>query len=110
MVWEIKDSVADAKITLKWMTCLTELDNGNIVAGNCHAGDKSPQIFEISRDKKVVWQFNQYETFGNGLACSQVLNDDQSKLVRKLLPASTGKVDEQYRANRTVIEIGKHKG
>ena len=67
------------------MTFLTELDNGNFVVGNCHAGEKSPQIFEITRDKKVVWQFNQYETFGNGLACSQVLNDDQAKLVRKLL-------------------------
>ncbi len=110
VVWEIKDTVPDTQITLKWMTFLTELDNGNFVVGNCHAGDKSPQIFEIARDKRIVWQFNQYETFGNGLACSQILNDDQSKLVRQLLPASTGKVDEQYGANRTVIEIGKHKG
>ena len=99
VVWEIKDSVADAKITLKWMTCLTELDNGNFVVGNCHAGAKSPQIFEISRDKKVVWQFNQYETFGNGLACSQILNDDQSKLVRKLLhraPSCRNEIESRY--------------
>lgn len=85
VVWEIKDAIPDAKITLKWTTSLTELDNGNFIIGNCHAGEKSPQIFEITRAKKVDWQFNQYETFGNGLACSQVLSDQQSALVRKLL-------------------------
>ena len=91
VVWEIKDNVPDAKITLKWTTFHTELDNGNLVVGNCHAGEKSPQLFEITRDKKVVWQFNQYETFGNGLACSHVLSDKQSALVRKLLAATPGK-------------------
>lgn len=85
VAWEIKDSILDAKITLKWTTFLTELENGNFIVGNCHAGEKSPQIFEITRAKKVVWQFNEYATFGNGLACSQVLNDKQSALVRKLL-------------------------
>jgi outer membrane protein assembly factor BamB len=85
VVWEIKDNVPGAKIALKWTTFLTELGNGNIVVGNCHAGEQNPQIFEITRDKKVVWQFNQYATFGNGLACSQVLSDEQSALIRKLL-------------------------
>jgi len=85
VVWEIKDALPDAKIALKWTTSLTELANGNFIIGNCHAGEKSPQIFEITHDKKVVWQFNQYPTFGNGLACSQVLDDKQSALVRKLL-------------------------
>jgi hypothetical protein len=90
VVWEIKDAIPDAKIKLAWTTFLTELDNGNIVVGNCHAGEKSPHIFEITRDKKVVWQFNRYDTFGNGLACSQVLNDKQSALVRKLLAGAGG--------------------
>jgi hypothetical protein len=80
-----QDNVLDTKIALKWTTFLTELDNGNFVLGNCHAGEMNPQILEITRDKKVVWQFNQYEIFGNGLACSQVLNDKQAALVRKLL-------------------------
>jgi hypothetical protein len=109
VVWEIKNSVPDSKITLKWTTFLTELDNGNFVVGNCHAGEKSPQIFEITRDKKVVWQFNQYDTFGNGMACSQVLNDYQSALVRKLLTA-TGAASKQYGVERTNIDIGKYKG
>ena len=91
VVWEIKGKVPDTEITLKWTTCLTELGNGNFIVGNCHAGAKSPQIFEINRDKKVVWQFNEYETFGNGLACSQVLNEKQSAMVRKLLAKTAEK-------------------
>jgi photosystem II stability/assembly factor-like uncharacterized protein len=89
VAWEIKNAIPDAKIMLKWTTFLTELDNGNFIVGNCHAGDKSPQIFEITRAKKVVWQFNAFATFGNGLACSQVLDDKQSALVRKLLATVT---------------------
>jgi outer membrane protein assembly factor BamB len=87
VVWEIKDTIPDTKIALKWTTSLSELDNGNIIVGNCHAGDKNPQIVEIARDKKVVWRFDQFPTFGNGLACSQVLNDAQSALVRQRLAA-----------------------
>ena len=91
VLWEIKDTVPDTTISLKWTTSLTELDNGHYIVGNCHAGDKSPQIFEMTRDKQIVWQFNQYAIFGNGLACSQVLSDQQSALVRRLLAATPGK-------------------
>lgn len=87
VVWEIKETVPNSSITLKWTTFLTELNNGNFVVGNCHAGEKNPQIFEITRDQKIVWQFNRYDVFGNGLACSQILNDEQSALVRKRLAA-----------------------
>ena len=67
------------------MTCLQELKNGNRIIGNCHAGDKNPQIFEITYDKKVLWEFDEWDLVGNGLACWQVLNDGQSELVRKKL-------------------------
>ena len=85
VVWEVKDQVPGTDIQLKWMTCLQEESNGNYIVGNCHAGPDNPQIFEINKDKKVVWQFNEYELVGNGLACWQVLNDAQSKLVREKL-------------------------
>ena len=85
VVWEIKDKVPGTGIGLGWMTCLQELENGNRIIGNCHAGDKNPQIFEITHDKKVVWIFNEWDLVGNGLACWQVLNDEQSALVRKKL-------------------------
>ena len=43
--------------------------------------------YEITKDKKVVWQWDQWDLVGNGLACWQVLNDEQSALVRKQLAA-----------------------
>lgn len=85
VVWEIKNQVPDTPVHLKWMTCLQELDNGNRIIGNCHAGPDNPQIFEITRDKKIVWQFDQYDLVGNGLACWQILEGDQAALVRKKL-------------------------
>jgi len=42
---------------------------------------------EITCDKKIVWEFNQYELVGNGLACWQVLEDEQAAMVRKKLKA-----------------------
>lgn len=85
VVWEIKRRVPGTEIDLKWTTCVTELANGNFVIGNCHAGENNPQIFEITRDKKVVWQINRFDVFGNGLACSTVLDEKQSAMVRKKL-------------------------
>ena len=38
----------------------------NLFAGN-------PQLVEVTRDKKVVWTFRDFKTFGNGLAATQLL-------------------------------------
>ncbi|WP_298869079.1 PQQ-binding-like beta-propeller repeat protein [uncultured Gimesia sp.] len=85
VVWEIKGNVPQTEIELKWTTCLQELDNGNRMIGNCHAGPDNPQIFEIDRNKKIIWEFDEFDLVGNGLACWQILNDRQSSLVRKKL-------------------------
>ena len=85
VVWEVKGKVPGTDIQLKWMTCLQEEANGNYIVGNCHAGPDNPQIFEITKDKKVVWEYNEFDLVGNGLACWQVLNNDQSKLIREKL-------------------------
>lgn len=88
VVWEIKGTVPVSggdDIVLKWTTCVTQMPNGNFVIGNCHAGENNPQVFEITRDKKIVWAINRYDVFGNGLACSQVLDAKQSAMVRKKL-------------------------
>jgi hypothetical protein len=85
VVWAIHEKVPDTDIGLGWMTCLQELKNGNRIIGNCHAGETNPQIFEITPGKKVVWQFAEWNLVGNGLACWQVLDDQQSALVRKKL-------------------------
>lgn len=47
---------------MKWMTTLVERDNGNFIIGNCHAGEGSPQMFEITRDKKLVWEWRTLRT------------------------------------------------
>jgi len=60
-------------IRLAWVTMLQALPNGNIIVGNCHAGPENPQLFEVTRDKKVVWSFKDFKTFGNSLAATQVL-------------------------------------
>jgi len=85
VVWEIKGKVPGTEVNLKWMTCLQERENGNFIVGNCHAGPDNPQIFEITRDKKIVWEFNEFELVGNGLACWQVLEGEQAAMVSKKL-------------------------
>ena len=85
VVWEIAKKVPGTDIELAWTTCLQELPNGNLVIGNCHAGEKNPQIFEITRDKEVVWEFDEWELVGNGLACWEILDAKQSALVRRKL-------------------------
>ncbi len=87
VVWEISKTAPGSDITLGWMTALQELPNGNIVAGNCHAGEENPQIFEITKDKKVVWEFDEWELVGNGLACWQILDAKQSAMIREQLAA-----------------------
>lgn len=63
-------------IKLYWVTQLQVLPNGNIVVNNTHTGPEYPQIFEVTRDKEVVWAFNNWETFGDGLCASQLLDVD----------------------------------
>jgi hypothetical protein len=72
IVWTL-DQKELPGITLAWVTTLHALPNGNIIVGNCHAGPENPQLFEVTRDKKVVWTFKNFDTFGNGLASSHVL-------------------------------------
>jgi hypothetical protein len=68
-------------IRLAWVTTLQLLPSGNLVVGNCHAGADNPQLFEVTRDKKVVWKFTDFKTFGNSLAAAQVL-DVKGKVIR----------------------------
>ena len=42
---------------------------------------------EITHDKKIVWEFDQYDLGGNGLACWQVLEGKQAAMVSKKLKA-----------------------
>ena len=79
IVWQV-DQKDLPGITLAWVTTLHALPNGNIVIGNCHAGEANPQLIEVSREKKVVWTFRDYKTFGNNLASAVIL--DEPKAIR----------------------------
>ncbi len=59
-------------IVLAWVTMLHLLPDGNLLIGNCHAGPDQPQLIEVTRDKKLVWAFQNFRQFGNGLAAAQV--------------------------------------
>jgi len=71
-VWSIEQKELPG-IVLAWVTTIEVLENGNIIFGNCHAGADNPQLIEVTREKKVVWTFKDFKTFGNGLAAAQVL-------------------------------------
>lgn len=67
-------------IQFAWVTTVQVLPSGNIVIGNCHAGDKNPQIVEVNRDKKVVWKFQDFTRFGNAFTNTQVLAVDGKEI------------------------------
>jgi hypothetical protein len=80
IVWSISHNELPG-IRLAWVTTLELLPSGNLIVGNCLAGPDNPQLFEVTREKKVVWTFKDFKTFGNGLAAAQVL-DIKGKVVR----------------------------
>lgn len=74
IAWHLKQNELP-NITLAWVTTLEVLPNGNYVIGNCHAGPGQPLLVEIEpKTKKVVWQFDQFEHFGNSVSNSQLLD------------------------------------
>lgn len=73
VVWSIDQKELEG-ITLAWVTTLHALPNGNLIVGNCHAGPDNPQLFEVTREKKVVWTFKDFKTFGNSTATAHVLD------------------------------------
>ncbi len=83
IVWQLTSDDLPG-IELAWITTIQQLPSGNIVIGNCHAGEKNPQIIEVNRQKKIVWQFHDFERFGNSLTNTQILTTDGSKIVAKL--------------------------
>ena len=74
IVWSVTQNELP-EISLAWVTTLEVLPNGHYVIGNCHAGPKNPLLVEIDpKTKAVVWTFDEYETFGNSVPNSQLLD------------------------------------
>lgn len=86
IVWKLQQNDLEG-ITLAWVTNVRELENGNFLIGNCHAGPDNPQIIEINRDKEVVWSFHDFDTFGNALANTIVLDGEEALALREKLSA-----------------------
>ncbi len=80
VVWSI-DQKELPGITLAWITGLEVLSNGHIVFGNCHAGPENPQLIEVTRDKRVVWTFRDFKTFGNALSSAELV-DVKGRILR----------------------------
>jgi hypothetical protein len=80
IVWHLKQNDLPPTV-LAWVTTLQVLPNGHIVLGNCHAGKDNPQVIEITRDKRIVWSFRDFQNFGNSTPTSQLL-DVKGKALR----------------------------
>jgi outer membrane protein assembly factor BamB len=72
-VWSVEQDELPG-IRLAWVTTLHALPNGNVIFGNCHAGEHNPQVIEVNRDKKVVWTFENFQAFGNSLAAVHIID------------------------------------
>jgi len=74
IVWKLEQNELPG-ITLAWVTTLEVLPNGNYVIGNCHAGPENPTLVEVEpKTKKVVWQFDGHDEFGNSMSNSLLLD------------------------------------
>ncbi len=74
IVWSVTQNELP-NINLAWVTTLEVLPNGHYVIGNCHAGPDNPLLVEIDpKTKNVVWTFDEFETFGNSVPNSQILD------------------------------------
>ena len=74
IVWSVSRDELEG-VTLAWVTHVYQLSNGNVVIGNCHAGEGQAQIVEVNREKEVIWKFYDFDRFGNSLAMSIVTED-----------------------------------
>jgi hypothetical protein len=72
IVWQIGQRDLPG-IVLAWVTQVTRLPGGNTRLVNCHAGPEQPQIIEVTPDKRVVWTFRDFGTFGNSLPVAVVM-------------------------------------
>ncbi|MBL8817371.1 MAG: PQQ-binding-like beta-propeller repeat protein [Planctomyces sp.] len=81
IVWSLHQNDLTG-IQFAWITSLQVLPSGNILINNCHAGPSNPQLVEVTRDKEVVWTFNDFERFGDSLTNSQILTVDGQSVSR----------------------------
>lgn len=79
-VWSIERDELPG-VHLCWVTSIQALPNGNVIFGNTHAGPTQPQLVEVNRDKKIVWEMKNFEVFGNDCCAAQAI-DIKGKVLR----------------------------
>jgi hypothetical protein len=75
-VWEVRGDELPG-ISLKFMTGMHRLPNGNTVMSNWLGHGqfgKAPQLIEVTRDKRVVWTFAGHETMQT-VSSVEILDD-----------------------------------
>ncbi|MFN9718580.1 MAG: hypothetical protein ACK58L_07800, partial [Planctomycetota bacterium] len=82
VVWSLHQNDLP-EIQLAWVTSLQVLPGGNILINNCHAGPENPQLIEVNREKRVIWQFKDFDRFGDSLTNSQILAVDGHEIPRE---------------------------
>lgn len=73
IVWQIGQRDLPG-VVLAWVTQVERRSNGTTILVNCHAGPEQPQILEITPDKRVIWSFRDFTTFGNSLPVAVVFD------------------------------------
>jgi outer membrane protein assembly factor BamB len=73
-VWSLNETDIPG-VKLAWVTVVERLPSGNTLVVNCHAGPENPQVVEVTPEKKLVWSFKDFETFGNALPVARVMPD-----------------------------------
>ncbi len=63
IAWEFGAKDAP-ELNLTWISSIQQLKNGNILAGNFLRGQegKGAHAFEVTRDRKIVWKWEDHST------------------------------------------------
>lgn len=81
IVWQLSNADLEGE-PLKFLTGFQLLPNGNFLISNWLGHGKlgtAPHLLEVTRDKKIVWTFNDHKAF-KALGSVQVFNKDGSVL------------------------------
>jgi outer membrane protein assembly factor BamB len=74
IVWQVQQDDLPG-IKLAWVTTIEVLANVHYMIGNCHAGAGQPLLIELDpKTKSVIWTFDRWDTFGNSVSNSQMLD------------------------------------
>lgn len=74
-VWELTAKDLPADMNLQYFCDVRVLDNGNFLRSNCNYRDMdvSSVIFEVNRDKKVIWELRDSKRLQGATSVKRIL-------------------------------------